>query len=136
MKSLTVILSILAALILSGCTTNRTVLVATGTVLGIEVAQNPSTGLYHAKLGYNRAELALVPTDTTNKYTPDVLTELKMTGLLSFDASIYQRLAVGPQAVSQIGAAALFSKDANGVVSSNALDAYRAVKMLLPPTPR
>jgi len=134
MKSLIALLA-LSTLLLTGCVTGRHVLVSTGTVLGLEVAQSPSTGLYHAKLGYGRAEIALVPCDTTNKYVPDVLVELKMTGLLSFNAGIYQRLAVGPQAVSQIGAAALFSKDANGQTSTNVLNTFQAVKAVLPVIP-
>ena len=70
------LISIVLGLLLAGCATHNTILVATGTSLGVEIAQNPATGLYQAKLGYNRAELALVPTSPTNGYTPDVLTEL------------------------------------------------------------
>ena len=116
---------VLGMLLLTGCATHNKVLVATGTIFGLEVAQNPATGMYQAKVGYNRAEIALVPTNPTNGYTPDVLTELRMSGILSFDMGIYQRLAVGPNAVSQLGAAALFSKDSKGVISSNAMDALR-----------
>jgi hypothetical protein len=122
--------TILGLLLTTGCATHNKVLVATGTVLGLEVAQNPATGMYQARLGYNRAELALVPVDPTNSYTPDVLTELRMTGLLSFDVGIYQRLAVGPNAVSQIGAAALFSKDSKGVINSNALSTLQRMREL------
>jgi hypothetical protein len=53
-----------------------------------------------------------------------------MTGLLSFDVGIYQRLAVGPNAVSQIGAAALFSKDSKGVINSNALSTLQRMREL------
>ena len=134
MKSL-IALAAFAATLLTGCVTRHNVLVSTGTVLGISVAQNPTTGLYEGKVGYGRAEIALVPCDTTNKYTPDVLVELKMTGLLSFNAGIYQRLAVGPQAVSQIGAAALFSKDANGQTSTNVLNAFQTLKAAVPVIP-
>jgi hypothetical protein len=116
---------VLGVLLLTGCATHNKVLVATGTIFGLEVAQNPATGMYQAKIGYNRAEIALVPTNPTNGYTPDVLTELRMSGILSFDMGIYQRLAVGPNAVSQLGAVSLFSKDAKGTLSSNALEILR-----------
>lgn len=122
------LISLFLGLLLAGCATHNTILVATGTSLGVEIAQNPATGLYQAKLGYNRAELALVPTSPTNGYTPDVLTELRMSGVMSFNMGVYQRLAVGPNAVSQIGAAAMFSKDANGNVSSNALESLRGFR--------
>lgn len=123
---------VLGMLLLTGCATHNKVLVATGTIFGLEVAQNPATGMYQAKVGYNRAEIALVPTNPTNGYTPDVLTELRMNGILSFDMGIYQRLAVGPNAVSQIGAAALFSKDAKGNINSNILDALKTIKTTTP----
>jgi len=123
---------VLGVILLTGCATHNKVLVATGTIFGLEVAQNPATGMYQAKVGYNRAEIALVPTNPTNGYTPDVLTELRMNGILSFDMGIYQRLAVGPNAVSQIGAAALFSKDAKGNINSNILDALKTIKTTTP----
>lgn len=108
-----------ALLLLAGCASNNTVLVSTGTSIGVQLAQNPTTGMYEAKLGYNRAELALVP--STNKYTPDVITELKYNGIFSqgADSGIYQRMAVGTVAVSQPGAMAMFLKDGSGNISSN-----------------
>lgn len=114
----------LGLLLLAGCATNNKVLVATGTVIGVEIAENPTTGMYQAKLGYNRGELALVP--TTNGYTPDVLVELNYTGLFSRSGGIYQRLAVGPTAVSQPGAMAMFLKNRDGTVDTNTLNAVKA----------
>ncbi len=48
---------LLATLIslLAGCATQKNnVIAGTGTVLGFELAQNPATSLYQAKLGYAR----------------------------------------------------------------------------------
>lgn len=116
--------SIVLWLILTGCATQNKVLVATGTVIGVEIAENPSTGLYQAKLGYNRGEVAFVP--TTNGYTPDVLVEIRYSGLFSRDGGIYQRLAVGPNAVVQPGAMAMFLKDSSGKIDTNVLAAVKA----------
>jgi hypothetical protein len=134
------LLVLLVAVGAAGCTgLHNDVVVVTSTVLGMKVGQNPQTQMYQAELGYARSEVALVPTAPTNKYTPDVLVELKMTGLMSFNAGVYQRLAVGSTACSQIGAAALFSKDANGSLGTNATAAFQAVKVnavpALPPMP-
>lgn len=119
--------SLIAAALLSGCATSNTVLVSTGTVIGVELAQNPTTGMYQAKLGYNRAEIALVP--STKKYTPDVITELKYNGIFSTgpDSGIYQRLAVGATAVTQPGAMAMFLKDPSGNISSNTAAALKSL---------
>ena len=123
----TIITLTAALLLLAGCASQNTVLVATGTVIGVEIGQNPSTGMYHAKLGYNRGEIAMVP--STNKYTPDVITELKYNGLFSTgaDSGIYQRMAVGTVAVSQPGAMAMFLKDGSGNISSNTAAALKSL---------
>lgn len=123
-------LSIVLGLLLTGCATSNKVLVATGTVIGVEIAENPSTGLYQAKLGYNRGEIALVP--TTNAYVPDVLVELQYAGLFSRSGGIYQRLAVGPNAVTQPGAMAMFLKDSNGKVDTNTLNAIKTAFAKMP----
>jgi len=96
-------------------------------VIGVHIGQNPSTGMYEAKLGYNRGELAMVP--STNKYTPDVITELKYNGIFSTgaDSGIYQRMAVGSIAVSQPGAMAMFVKDSSGNISSNSVAAIQSL---------
>lgn len=124
----TALISLIAAIVLlTGCASQNTVLVATGTVIGVEIGQNPSTGMYHAKLGYSRGELAMVP--STNKYTPDVITELKYNGIFSqgADSGIYQRMAVGSTAVAQPGAMAMFLKDGSGNISTNAVSALQSL---------
>jgi hypothetical protein len=116
----------LLLLLLTGCATERhRILVATSTIIGVEIAQNPQTEMYTAKLGYNRSELAMLPTNRGTKGDraigngakdcPEVLMELRYGNIFSFtEASIYQRLAVGSIAVSQPGAAFMFAKGQSG----------------------
>lgn len=109
-------LVLLAALALSGCKMidHNYVITGTGTVLGVQIAENPTTQLYEAKFGYSRAETALVPTNGVS-----VLMELRYSGIFSKDGGIYQRLAVGDTAVRQPGASLMFAKDSAGNLSSN-----------------
>ena len=130
---------------LSACTeNNHYVIASTGTVIGVEVSQNPATQTPQAKLGYNRAELAIVPSNRTTcaikddksavvcgsaignaQETPDVLMELKYSGIFDLGqaSGIYQRLAVRRTAVSQPGAAFMFAKDASGTLTSTGIQA-------------
>jgi hypothetical protein len=123
------ILTLIASLafLLIGCKTQDRVIVATGTSIGVDIDENPATGLYHAKMGYNRGEFAMVP--STNKYTPDVLMEIRYSGIFSRGdtSGIYQRLAVGAVAVSQPGAMAMFLKDPSGNVSTNTVAALKSL---------
>ena len=112
MKKLFLILPILFA---TGCAGLKDhTLVTTGTVLGVQLAENQVTGMYEAKLGYSRVEVAFVPTNNIN-----VLMEFKTSGLFSFSSSggIYQRLAIGNNAV--VNSAPLFLKDRNGLINTN-----------------
>ena len=112
--SLTVLLAALC-----GCTSLHSVITSTQTGLGISVSENPSTQLYELRLGYFRNEVAIVPGSTNCPASvPDVLMEIRMENIIK-GGLVYQRLAVGPNAVSQPGAAYLFAKDANGAVSTN-----------------
>lgn len=108
----------------AGCSTvHDTIITSTATTLGVEVAQNPTTQLYQAKLGYSRAEIAFVPTDKgTNQpgaaNTGNVMFELRLRNIFA-GGGVYQRLAIGKDAVSQPGAAYLFAKDQDGNISTN-----------------
>jgi hypothetical protein len=104
---------------LTGCATSqRYVISATGTIIGVEIAQNPQSQMYQAKLGYNRSELAFVPTNTNTHEVPNVIMELRYSSIFSLtDAGIYQRLAVGTDAVKQPGAAFMFAKAKDGTLS-------------------
>ena len=144
MNTSVVIAAAVAIAVTSGCTASRhKVIAATGTVIGLEVAQSPANQSPQAKLGYNRAELAIVPTNRDDQPAAgangqgasdvaDVLMELKYQGLFGgSNSGIYQRLAVGSQAVTQPGAWLMFAKNAAGDVSpdnANALEkAMKAV---------
>jgi hypothetical protein len=83
--------------------------------------------MYQAKLGYNRGEVAIVPTNRSANEEPgsqgggakdstDVLMELKYNGIFSQNGGIYQRLAVGKTAVKQPGAAFMFAKNNAGEI--------------------
>jgi hypothetical protein len=112
---------ILATALLCGCSsTNKNLIVTTSTIIGLEVAENPQTGLYQARLGYGRAEFALAPT-ATNGVTPDVIMELRYHGLISTQGGIYQRLAIGQTACSQMPAALMFGKNSTGDYPTNSL---------------
>lgn len=128
MRSIIVSLIAAVAILTGGCAAlNNKVVVATGTAIGLDIDENPATGLYHAKLGYNRGELAMVP--TTNGYTPDVITEIHYSGIFDRggNSGIYQRLAVGSIACAQPGAMAMFLKDVSGNISTNAAAAIKSL---------
>jgi hypothetical protein len=117
-------------LALCGCASVKDhVLVGTSTVLGFEVAQNPATEMYQARLGYARAEIALVPTNSVN-----VLTEMRFNNLFSFSGGgIYQRMAIGDIAVKQ--SVFMFAKDSTGTLSLPAADAISKAAPYLGLTP-
>jgi hypothetical protein len=122
------ILAVLPIVLCLGCASGKHYVIAsTGTVIGLEIAQNPTTQMYNAKLGYDRAELALVPSNRASGKkgdvstgngaadTTDVMMELHYANIFSLSSSgIYQRLAVGKTAVSQPGAAIMFAKGKDG----------------------
>lgn len=107
------------------------VITSTGTIIGVQIAENPTTQLYEAKLGYARAEAALVPTNGVS-----VLMELRYGGIFSKYGGIYQRLAVGDTAVKQPGASLMFAKDAAGNISSNAVQALTSKVQNIPLAPK
>lgn len=107
------------------------VITGTGTLLGVQIAENPTTQLYEARFGYSRVETALVPTNGVS-----VIMELKYSGIFTRGGGIYQRLAVGDVAVKQPGAALMFAKDAQGNISSNAIQAITEKVEKIPIAPR
>jgi len=124
----------------AGCAARHTIVAATGTNIGVEVSQNPANQSPQAKLGYQRTEFAIVPTNRSAneegqggaQQHGDVIMELRYGGIFDLGESsgIYQRLAVGSKAVEQPGAALMFSRDADGNVSSDAAKALQALKTL------
>jgi hypothetical protein len=146
-KNLLATVTALACISLGACSSDDEyyVIAATGTVIGVEVSQNPATQAPQAKLGYNRGELAVVPsnrppcvTDDSAtvqcgslgqgaKDVPDVLMELRYGGIFDTGPSsgIYQRLAVGETAVAQAGAALMFARNAEGTLDPGTAAALR-----------
>ncbi len=135
---------LLAGVLGQGCAGRHAVIAATGTVLGLDISENPQTQLYHVKFGYTRGELAIVPsnrsaeknTTATNSRghgatdTADVLMELRYGGIKS--SGIYQRLAVGKTAVSQPGAAFMLAKDADGALDEKTAKAVSSAVGKIP----
>lgn len=125
--------ALFAALLLTGCHAidHNYVVTGTGTIIGVQIAENPATQLYEAKLGYARAETALVPTNG-----PAVIMELRYGGIFSRSGGIYQRLAVGKDAVQQPGAAFMFAKDAEGNLPTNVVEAITTKMQKIPELPK
>jgi len=129
-----VLCSAVVLLMLTGCQGRRhAVIAATGTNIGVEISQNPANQSPQAKLGYQRTELAIVPSNRAADDqeqsikdgatdVADVLIELRYGGIFDFGptSGIYQRLAVGPAAVTQPGAAFMFARDAKGELDKEA----------------
>lgn len=104
------------ALLFAGCAAlENKVVVGTSTILGFEVAQNPATQLYQIRFGYARAEMAIVPTNGL-----DVITELQFKNVTG-NGGLYQRMAVGPNAVKQ--STFMFAKNASGNLDPQTADA-------------
>jgi hypothetical protein len=137
----------LSAVLWQGCAGRHSVVAVTGTTIGVEIGQNPQTQMYQAKLGYNRGELAVVPSNRSAteeagtarggaKDTTDVIMELKYANIFSFtNSGIYQRLAVGSTAVAQPGAAFMFAKNASGDIDQQTAQAISASIKSIPATP-
>ena len=115
---------------LAGCASDHAVIASTATTIGVEISSNPTTGVPTGVLGYRRAEFAFVPTARAKAGEPvdpkapadpskvaNVLMELNYSGTISTSGSIYQRLAVGTEAVTGQGAAVMFARDADGNLS-------------------
>src|SRR5688500_4799841 len=68
MRSRYLVLLATLGVVATGCDPQRHALVAvTATSIGVEIAQNPANQTPHAKLGYQRQEIALVPTNRSAK---------------------------------------------------------------------
>lgn len=135
-------------LLFLGCGNNRHAVIAvTGTNIGVEISQNPANQTPQAKLGYQRSEIAIVPSNRSGDVEPgsakggaadvaDVLMELNYRNIFSFtNAGIYQRLAVGKTAVSQPGAALMFAKNERGEIKPEVAEAIKKALGSIPETP-
>lgn len=128
-------IGLLALLALTSCqSTQNRIIVHTGTAIGLEIAQNPASQLYQAKLGYVRTEFAMMP--FTNGESADVIMELSYGSIFSLqNSSIKQRLAVGKIAVTQPGAFAMFARNADGNLDTNAVALAKALSSIPTPEP-
>lgn len=131
---------LLCAALLSGCAAKYAVVANTSTVIGLEVNQNPATHAYAAKMGYVRSETAVVPTGRGTpdgaKASADVLMELRYGRMFSLtDAALYQRLAVGSEAVKQPGATIMFAKSPDGTLDPVTAAAITRAKTVPEPDP-
>ncbi len=112
----------LLALVLSltGCETlPRAVVAASGTNIGLEISQSPANQVPQAKLGYNRGEVALVNQNEFDGDVANVLMELNYSNILASNSGIYQRLAVGREAVRSTGAKVMMSKSKEGLLPTD-----------------
>lgn len=118
-------LAIIAALFMGGCTTQNYIVTSAQSVLGISVSENPATQLYEARAGVVVSQVAFAPCSTNGMgFVPDVIQEFRVNNLFA-GGLVYQRLAIGSDAVSQPGASLMFARDANGTLSTNAWDAVK-----------
>lgn len=114
----------LAAALLAGCASPNSIVTTAQSVLGISVSENPATQLYEARAGIVLSQIAFVPCSTNSNGTlmvPDVIQEFRVNNLFA-GGLVYQRLAVGANAVNQPGASVMFAKDASGKLSTNAFE--------------
>ena len=139
MKKMLAMLIVAGLLVLAvGCQNPQSCVVATGnTGIGVVVSYNPQTQLPDCKLGYVNSAFAMVPTNRAwdkqeiekvgdgAKDTANVLFETNFSNWFKFwsDQSIYQRLAVGDEAVKQPGAVAMFAKNADGTANKEVVQA-------------
>jgi hypothetical protein len=131
---------------LAGCAARHSILAVTETNIGVDVSQNPANQSPQVKLGYQRVELAIVPTNRSAGEEPgdlakvgggakdygDVIMELRYGGIFDTGPSsgIYQRLAVGAEAVRQPGASVMFARNADGQLTTEAQQALANVKTI------
>lgn len=142
---MTLLMMVPFSAILCGCANQGySVIASTATTIGFSVSENPANGSLDTTLGYKRAEFAFVPTNRNAgkiaggkgdgaKDTGNVIMELRYSGDASSDSgsAIYQRLAVGEEAVKRGGAATLlFAKGPDGKLDAESEHALQAVMSL------
>ena len=144
-------LLIAATMTLTGCGSQTCVIAESTTCIGLDATYDQQTQTPRGRMGYVRAELAIVPTNRTPDAayekgakdakqggqngaadTPEVLIEFNFANFFGFwkDQGIYQRMAVGKTAVQV--SPYMFMRDSNGQVnlSPEALANIKSVKTL------
>lgn len=138
-------ISVVFVAILGACANQGySVVAVTATTIGVGVSQQPAAGGLEATLGYKRSELAFVPTnrrapgDSTDapggaQDCADVIMELGYETPFSFsNGGIYQRLAVGKNAVLANGSTMLFAKKSDGTYDQAVLDRLLEIPPVAP----
>lgn len=136
---------VLVAAMAGGCNlgVRHEVVAVTETNIGVDLSQNPANQTPQGRLGYQRVEVAIVPTGRSGNVDPgnnqqgaatlaDVIMELRYMGIFGSgeNSGIYQRLAVGKDAVSQPGAWAMLARDGTGKVDKETAAALNQLKSL------
>lgn len=121
---------LLVILLLSGCATGHNYIVTGAqSVLGVTVSENPATQLYEARFGLVLSQVAFVPGNTNDPASyPDVIQEFRIDNIFK-GGLVYQRLAVGKNAVEQPGASLMFAKDSKGMIGQ---DVVRNLQLIAP----
>lgn len=136
-------------LFLCGCSGNGYITSSVGTVLGLDVSENPKTQVPHIRFGYVRNGLYYVPTGKTlttsngnvgiagpANETPTVVSEIFVNSKFLTDITISEKFAIGQGAVNSGSATATFANPAaQAVASSNGGVTTTPTAVLSPPTP-
>jgi hypothetical protein len=117
-----------ALLGLCGCAAPNSVCTTAQSVLGLTVSENPATQLYEVRFGLVLSQIAFVPGNTNDPASyPDVIQEFRINNIFT-GGLVYQRLAVGKNAVQQPGASVMFSKDSSGSLSPGTLQQLQLLR--------
>jgi hypothetical protein len=130
-------IGLMAGLFLVGCSTPQScILVENTTGIGLVVKENPKTQMYEFWMSYINSVFGLVPTNRGwNKDVPAYGDGAKDTGNVIFETNfsnwfcfwnsqgIYQRVAIGDDAVKQPGAVAMFARNSSGNISNETIQA-------------
>ncbi len=124
----------------TSCKSQTCVVTATATGIGLRASYDQKTQMPLGELGYIHSAVAIVPTDrqadgeavkesATAANSTDVINEISFNNFFSFwnENGIYERIAVGKNAVSQPGAVALFAKNNSGNMDANSVKALEAI---------
>lgn len=137
-----IFISIMIIVAISGCKNVNCVASNTATGIGVKFGYNPINNLPEGQVAFLHSANLIVPTnrvsDDTDKAvygngatdSVDVLSEIMFTSFFAFwnsNPTIYERLAVGKNAVNTPGAIAMMSKSIDGKLSTQAVEALKAL---------
>ena len=144
MKKLMVLVMLVGIVLMvaSGCRNVNCVSANADTGIGIKFGYNPINNLPEGQVAFLHGSHLIVPTnrvsDDTDKIATgagasdsvDVISEISFTSFFAFwnsNPTIYERLAVGKNAVNAPGAVAMMAKSADGSLTQQAVDAIKAI---------